>query len=292
MIQRRKFRTEKARKRDRIRLAGKVFGMVTGAVLCVVLFTYFLHGQKLRLEQITIETSGVLEKDLLANAIKAQVSGNFFGAVPQDTVFRISYRGVGDSLNEQFPRIKDVHFERAGVYDLHAIVSERTPAALWCGDVVPPIAYVKVSDMEDSTDTIWGTCYLMDEGGYIYARAPLYSGAVMPRYYGSLEKAEPIAQQYIAEEDFKEWQYFNQVLTENNVSAQAVLFVDEHDVEVYLINGLKVLIPRQNDVEVTLHRLFALLDSGSLDVDKEVEYVDLRFGSKAFVKYFGENVEG
>ena len=66
MIQRRKFRTEKARKRERIRLAGKVFGMVTGAVLCVVLFTYFLHGQKLRLEQITIETSGVLEKDLLA----------------------------------------------------------------------------------------------------------------------------------------------------------------------------------------------------------------------------------
>ena len=291
MIAKRKFRTKQARKRERVRVALKSVTVLIGTSLFCALLVYATHLDFLRLEQVTVDTDGIIEKSTLTAALGTNIDGTFLGVLPKDTVFRVSHNGIKDALLDEFPRIETIEFARTGFYDLHATVLERTPSALWCGDVVPPIAYVKLSDLEGTSDNLWGSCYLIDKSGYIYARAPLYSGNMMPRYYGSLEHAEPIAQQYIDTENFERWQKFNAILAENNLSSHAMLFVDERDVEVYLTNGLKVLMPRQEDVEVTARRLFALLDSGSIDVDKEVEYVDLRFGNKAFVKYFGDNVE-
>jgi len=285
---RRKFRTQQARKRERIRVALKSTAILIGTVLFGALLVYATHLDFLRFKLMTIDTDGVIEQNTLASALSSTVEGKFYGLVPKDTVFRLSHQNIEQSLLEQFPRIESIDFVRSGLYDLYATAHERTPAALWCGDVVPTIAYLKMSEIEDVSDSVWGTCYLLDKNGYIYARAPQYSGNVLPRYYGSLEKAEPIAQQYLQEEDFVRWQRFNDMLTENNLPAHAILFVDEHDAEVYLVNGLKLLVPRDEDVEVVVRRLFSLLDSGSVDTEKEVEYVDLRFGNKAFVKYFGD----
>ncbi len=291
MIAKRKFRTEQARKRERVRVALKSGAMLVGVALFCALMVYVIHLDVFRLTELTIETDGIIGQDMLTNSLAESVTGTFFGVVPHDTVFRFSHKNLKASLIEAFPRIEDVAITRTDFYNLHVAVHERTPAALWCGDVVPPIAYVKLSDLDDTSDNLWGTCYLVDKTGYIYARAPQYSGTVLPRYYGSLTKAEPIAQQYIDTENFTRWQYFNKILNDNNLPAHAMLFVDEHDVEVYLTNGYKLLIPREEDVEVISRRLFALLGSDSIDAEKDVEYIDLRFGNKAFVRYFGDNVE-
>jgi cell division septal protein FtsQ len=285
MIGRLKFRTEEARKRERIRLSFRFafISLSTVGVLCLIMFG--CHQDFLRISNTYVQTDGVLPEAEIASVLEAELEGSFFGIFPKDSALVSHNKSLEKKIYEQFPRVAETEVRRAGMHTLSANIIERTPEALWCGDVVPPVAYEEVSDEERTKEELWGTCYLVDKKGYIYAKAPIYSGNVFPRYYGSLKSGAPIAQQFIPEDQFTAWQKFYASLARDEVFPQALLFVDEQDVEVYLSNGLRILVPREDGPEVTHNRLLTLLNSKSLDTTRDIEYVDFRFGTKVFVKY-------
>jgi len=190
-----------------------------------------------------------------------------------------------DILRAEYPRVQTAQVERIGLTRLHARVTEREPAALWCGDVVPLIAYEDSVARQEQADEVWGTCYLLDATGYLYARAPLYTGNLFPRYYGSLEGPRPIGQNLLPEDRFTRWQALFPLLRAYELEAVALLFVDERDFELYLENGLRVLAARDADHAQLVRRIKAALDADAIDLSQRVEYVDLRFGTKAFVRY-------
>ncbi|KKS30703.1 MAG: hypothetical protein UV60_C0005G0005 [Parcubacteria group bacterium GW2011_GWA2_43_11] len=287
MIQRQKFRTKQARKRERVRLAIKATSILFGISFFLGLIAYGSHTEHLRYKDIHVQTESSPLREELASVITTELQGSYYGIWPKDSVFLVPQDYVEEVLETKFPRIDHAQIKRTGLYTLSVSVEERIPVALWCGDVVPPIAHAQRVDTgeQDSSD-VWGTCYLVDKKGYIYARAPLFSGNVFPRYYGSLSHGEPIAQQYIPEEEFIVWQQFYTSLEDTNGSVpQALLFVDERDIELYLSSGLRVLIPRKESPETITRRLTALFESEHIQDVTKVEYIDLRFGTKAFVKY-------
>jgi len=288
MIPRQKFRTQQARKRERIRIAIKTASILFASVFFLGLIAYGGHTEHLRYKAIHVQTDGMLASQDLASGYETELDGSYFGIWPKDSIFSVPQEYVAEVLETTFPRIEQAQIKRTGLYTLSASVVERIPVALWCGDVVPLVAYEEHADTsESSSSDVWGTCYLIDKKGYIYARAPLFSGNMFPRYYGSLTQAEPIAQQYIPESEFVLWQQFYTSLENSNGSVpQALLFVDERDIELYLSNGLRVLIPRKENPDVITRRLTALFESEGIREVATVEYIDLRFGNKAFVKYF------
>lgn len=288
MISRRKFRTKEARIRERKRKCIR-FGLYVICFLFLVgCVTYASNNENFRIQEIYIITNGVIEKTEFTSLVEAELKGSIFGVWPKDSAFIIRHENIKNAIEQQFPRVESVNMKRTGFFGLSITIKEKSPVALWCGDLVPLIAYAETRKEERSQDELWGKCYLLDKNGYIYARAPLFSGDVFPRYYGALEQAEPIGQQYIPRENFLVWQDLYVSLHEQEIQPQALLFVDEIDVELYLVNGIKILIPRDEDMEVLKRRLFSLLDSDAIDESKEVEYVDLRFGKKVFIKYFDD----
>jgi cell division septal protein FtsQ len=290
MIGRLKFRTEEARKRERIRV-GLRFAFISLSTFSVLVLIFFAcHQDFLRIKNTYVQTDGVLTELEVASVIQSEIDGTFFGVFPKDSALLPQTDILEKKIYTEFPRVSQAVVRRAGMHTLSATIVERVPEALWCGDVVPTVAYKEISDEERVKEELWGTCYLVDKGGYIYAKAPIYSGNVFPRYYGSLKSGEPIAQQFVPESEFSAWQKFYASLARNDIFPQALLFVDERDVEVYLSNGLRILVPREEGPDVTYTRLLALLESDSLDVSREIEYVDFRFGTKVFVKYSKENV--
>lgn len=291
MIAPRKFRTKQAQKRENIRVALKITAATLGIVALVGGIGYASHLEELRIQNIYVDTTGVLSKEIVAGAIGAQLEGSYFGLWPRDSIAVIGRKRLGEKIHEQFPRIDTITMKRPGLFTISAEIVEREPKALWCGDVVPPVAQEQTSDEMRITDNLWGTCYLMDHEGFIYTKAPAYSGNVFPRYYGSLEHAEPIGQNYIPVEDFIRWQDFYATVSFGEVMPQALLFVDERDAELYLSNGMRVLLQRKEDTELIKRHLTSLLESEEIDTEKQVEYIDLRFGNKAFIKYLGEKQE-
>lgn len=292
MIAPRKFRTKQAQKRENIRVALKTTAMLLGVVLLFGSIGYVSRLDKFRIQNIYVDTTGVLEQTAIANVIEAELDTSYFGLWPKDSIIILGHhKDIAEKLRREFPRIKDIIINRSGLFALNADIVEREPKALWCGDVVPPIAQEQTSDEMRITDNLWGTCYLMDEAGYIYAKAPAYSGNVFPRYYGSLQNAEPIDQYYIPTEEFLRWQDFYAKISFEETVPQAILFADERDAELYLSNGLCILLPRNEEMELLERRLKALFESEEVDTEREIEYIDLRFGSKAFIKYIDEEEE-
>jgi cell division septal protein FtsQ len=285
MIARLKFRTEQARKRERIRVILRFSALSFGVLAFFGLLTYGCHLKHLRIQNIYVQTDGSLSDTALASTIQAELKGKILGILPKDSVFISQNKDLENILRDAYPRIAESEVKRAGFSTLNAKIEERTPFALWCGDVVPSVASEQTTEDTQTTEELWGTCYLMDETGFIYANSPIFSGNMFPRYYGSLKEAEPIAQQYMPALQFKEWQSFYTSLEHNDIAPQALLFVDERDIELYLSNGMRVLISRDEKPDVTLERLLTLLKSNTVDKERALEYIDLRFGTKVYVKY-------
>lgn len=281
----RKFRTQQARKRARVLLALRTafFVFVAGGILG--LFAYGTHSPLFRVQTITLSTNGALSQQELSTAIRGDLSGTYLGLIPRDSILFLSPRRLEASLLARFPRLSNAQVRRTSATTLNAVVTERNAAALWCGDVVPPIAYEYDKGIDNSSEEVWGTCYLMDNDGYLYARAPIFTGNVFLRYYGSLTNADPIGQHFIPLTEFSSWQQVYNNMRSTDHALKAMLFVDERDIELYVAPGLRVLAQRNVSPELTQRRLTALLDSEAIDSSKKVQYLDLRFGTKAYARY-------
>lgn len=285
MIARRKFRSEPAKKRERIKLAFRIVLVFVGLGAFGALFFAGVRLDQLRIQHIYIHSNGVLDRSQIASAIESNFSSHYLGLFPKNSIFVLSHSELENTIQSEFPRIENVTFKRSGPWTIGVEVTEREPDALWCGDVTPPIAEEKTTEHARDNSTLWGTCYYMDKNSYIYSKAPLYTGNVFARYYGSLERAEPIGQHFINPDVYARWQGFYESFIFKEIVPQAVLFLDERDIELYLSNGLKVFIPIAEDVDLAKRRLFSILESDTVDYTKTVDYIDLRFGKKAFVKY-------
>ncbi len=288
MIGRRKFRTEEARTRYTRRLR-----IVTAVGFFLFLLTCYgtylvLQSDAFKLQVFSVSTDGVLERTEIEKYIQKELTQEIFGIIPRSSIFISQKKYVEDVLRKTYPRIAEVKVKRVGFSSLNIDLTEKKPTALWCGDIVPSIAEKSASRDVPVSDDMWGTCYTLDSHGYIYAKAPVFSGNVFPRYYGSLEKAEPIGQQFVPEADFERWQLFYTSLIQETVYPMALLFVDEQDIEVFLSNGIKMFIPRTSDIEKTKENYETVFGTAQVVTEKEIEYIDFRFGNKVFIKYVNE----
>lgn len=287
MIGGRKFRTGEARRREKKRMVYTVICISTSVVALSLFVLYALHHSILRINAVTVESNGVLAEDVLRASILNVMEGTHALFLPNDSVLHIPRTNIVEAVMREFPRIHTVRIDRVGIKDVVILVEERRSDALWCGDVVPVLVHENTEAQQYAVEEAWGTCYLMDASSFIYDRAPLYTGNMYTRYYGTLEHAEPVGQSFVSSQEFSAWQSLAKTMRDGGHSPVAILFTDEHDVEVYMHGGIRVLMPRK-ELERARIRLNALYESPVLDVEREIEYIDLRFGTKAFVKYWND----
>ncbi len=285
MIGTRKFRTKQARIRERKRVAVRVVLLVVLMAVLVMGLLYALTWEGFRVQELVVSTNGALPVGEVTDLAMEHIRASSLLFVPRTSIFLLDIKGLHALLHDTYPRIESVQVRRTGVTAAVIQIRERVPEALWCGDVVPPIAYARASTRAGSADEAWGSCYLLDQNSFIYSRAPVYTGSRYPRYYGSLEKAQPIGQYFIEADEFRRLQHLLELLASSGVETTALLLLDERDMELYLSEGLRVIVARDHAPEVFLRRMTASLEADVIDRSREVEYVDFRFGSKVFIKY-------
>ena len=285
MIGTRKFRTRQARKREHVRVAVVSVLSAIGIFGVGALIIWGLGTDTMRIQTVVVESNGAIQVDDIQATIAQAFEKTHAFFIPNNSVLFSGMGIVEKELHQRFPRIEDVDLTRAGIQTLLVTVEERTPRALWCGDIVPDIAYRSSQKQQTAGEEAWGACYLLDATGFLYARAPIFTGDIFMRYYGSLENASPIGQYFLSSEEFLRWETFLEGLKEDGLLARALLIVDERDGELYLDKGLRILIPRTEDLDTLRNRLFATMEEQVIDTSRNIEYIDLRFGTKAFVRY-------
>lgn len=285
MIVGRKFRTATARKRERTRVTWRIVVLVLAVVGVSASLVYAIHRSELRIQQVYVNNTGAIPTDTIASAVQAMLGDSYLHLIPKNSTLAVSPKRIEATLMSSFPRIANVRVRRSGMESLSVTVEERDPVALWCGDVVPPVAYSFGKARDADSEEVWGSCYLVDLDGFIYAPAPVYTGNVLPRYYGSLERAEPTGQDILDPDEFGRFQSLFTDIAQNERTLEAVLIVDERDIEIYLGGGIRVLALRAEVPDVIVRRIRSLFSTDSFTKGREIEYIDMRFDNKVFVKY-------
>jgi hypothetical protein len=244
------------------------------AVLLLILIAAADYG--LWQEPVRVARVGVEGGDpALASVARSALAGTYLGIVPRDSVFFVPARAIRASILAAHPDIAAVSVRRDGLTGVLVKVSPRVPVARWCG----------LSPAEGSDER----CYLFDGNGFVYAAADASSTPLNPfRTYVPLlqDAAEPlratIAHANVLPSTFD---FARQIGTLGSPVENVVVNGDE--VSDLLASGTRITY-----VLGAEQQAFAALVSAkgrfSLS-DGSVDYVDLRFPGKVYLKKKGDD---
>ena len=183
-------------------------------------------------------------------------------------------RAIRKAIFESDAHVSAIELSVSPRNRLNIVIREYTPALLWCTE----------REGEGTTDD----CYFGDTEGYLFAKAPQYSGAAFPVYHTLLSKEAPIGKFLLPEEEYATVGRFLGLLARMGFSMRSVRELGEGDYQVAIGRPWSILFSTINEPEESALNLeLALnsinLDQGGISVDG-LERIDLRFGNKVFYK--------
>ncbi len=270
--------------RERKRFARFLLLCIFGCIALVCGGIWTTHLKMLRWETVVVRATGAIDAQEVTHFFDTLHTSTYFGIVPKDTILYIPRTALREELMAHFLRVYDVRIVREGAVLLVAL-TERTPSALWCGDVVP--TQETAQEASGIHTSGYGTCYVADAEGFLYLKEEELdsaSRASLPHYYSSLSKAEPLGQYFVPTKDFLQLQKLYQTFQQTGQhTLWAILVDDERDIELYLSSHMRILASRSDTPENILKRTNALYSAGVLSDTATSTYIDMRFGDKVYI---------
>jgi len=145
------------------------------------------------ISEIRITGAQVIDEEEIRFEINRKISGNYLYIFSKANSFIYPNRQIYSSLRVLFPRIESLSIKLENLRILNIEITERKGKFLYCGETIP-VARSEIGE----------NCYFINNDGYIFDKAPYFSGNVYFKYYMLLpEKGDfPLGKQMIAEDRF------------------------------------------------------------------------------------------
>lgn len=270
-----------ARKKRRRKLARIVsfFLVVMSALFGLAL--YGLYRPAVSISRVQISGTEVLNPGEIEKVVLEELGGKYWRIFPKKSTFFYPKTDLMGKLKKDFKRIDKIDIKRDGFTGIAISLSERPEHYLWCGrDFV-------------QNRTHLDDCYFADSGGYIFSKAPYYSGDIFLEFYGPLtlgSNSSPISGTILPEDEFGKLMLFRAGLTEMNFVPTKILLNLDGDYEIYFSGGGKILATGKNDLSKNIEYLKLAIATDPLKTKIEtsradLDYLDLRFGNKVFYRF-------
>jgi hypothetical protein len=245
--------------------------------LIIGLPIYLARTSRFLISSVEIEGNSVTKSEDIQKIIGDDLSGNYAWIFPRSNTALYPKGKIVRDLMTAIPRLSDVHVERVGAKSLKVTVKERMPAAEYCTDV---------SDPSSPSD-----CYFIDDMGYIFSRAPAFSGNVYLTYKSDPFYDLPLGRQLMDADEFQKTRDFVRSLDTLGLYPRVFLIkMDEY--HLLLANGAEIMWQKSEELPEVRNNLKAFFSQSSIksetDFLKRVLYIDMRFGNKIFYKFRGE----
>lgn len=237
----------------------------------------------IQIENIEVSGNSTISKDEIIGLIRKETSAKYFKLFSKNSVFLYPKESIEAKLEDNFKKIETVSIKSKGLKTIIVSMVERKPDSLWC-----------FSGSENGTirkNNNSGKCYFLDKEGVVFSEAPDFSGSAFLRYYGLLDGADnPIGQNYLFGGKFKEVSEFINSLEVLEMRVASFRAESGSDYEIILKNGIKIILDDKQPFDKTLENIQSIL--GEIDLKKDystgspskINYVDLRFGNKVYLK--------
>jgi cell division septal protein FtsQ len=249
------------RKRMRVRLALVSLGALVLLLAVVVGLSYLPF---LQVRDVVVSGTTTLATSTIAGYIEGQIAGHYLLVVPKRNIFIYPKHSIADGLLKKFPELRAADVHAGNFHTIAADVVEREPKALWCESQ---------------------QCYLMDQGGVVYASAEGTDGFVS--YLGYAE-GESLPRQYLTPEKFESLFALVDAVSQKlpDTPVETVAIDAQQDAEATLSNGFVVKFALGDAGGDVFERFTLALASGPFAEHSlgDFEYLDLRFGDKLYYK--------
>lgn len=251
----------------------------------IFLFTVALLGflvwfpsiPSLQIKNIVIEGNKVLTKEEVKKKVEEELAGKYFHLFPKTNIFFYPKEAIVTFLRQDFPRIANVSDDLDTERILFVSLTEREPFSLWCGKEIP----------ETPTNE---TCYYLDDQGYVFGKAPSFSGNAYFEFYGkgTLPLNDPIGHNFMPLVSYQQILKIKERLENFQVQPIGIFVADDGSAEFMEKNGYKIRFNTDQDVSSLLSNMQTVFQSSSWKGTIQsgtLEYLDFRFGNKVYYKY-------
>jgi cell division septal protein FtsQ len=261
-------------RRRRIRIA-----VAIGVVLLLGAAVYAVHAAsyapRLTISSIDVTGTETVDPEAVRSYIETKIRDGQSHFFSRSNIFLYPRAEIERGLVAEFPRIKSVSASRAGVSQtLTVAIEERAPFARWCDPA--------------------GTCYAMDEDGFIFAQEAASSTTAFAqpyRFAGGLDGA-PVGQTFIPGHVPGVVALLRILQQQGGVTPTDVDITNDQDIAVHFSEGFYLKASFGEDAGDLARNLALVLSSSALQGKRdELEYVDLRFGNRVYYKLKGADQE-
>lgn len=247
-------------------------------ILLLLLLASAIYGLQQNVVRISrIEVLGA-DSSLSSYATSA-MQGSYLGVIPRDSTFFFPEERIRADILASHNDIAAVSILRDGFTGISIKVDYRVPIARWCGDATR-------FNLEDSDLrlNLAADCYVFDSSGVIFSAASTTTQTINTfKLYAPLADGtlEPLRATILYTEKLPAvFDFVRQLSTMGSPAVSVVIHGDE--VDNILENGTRVTYVLGNE----RNAFTALVSAGdSINLaDGSVDYVDLRFDGKVYVK--------
>ncbi|MEK7459926.1 MAG: hypothetical protein AAB636_02570 [Patescibacteria group bacterium] len=287
--------SELKRKRRRV-FFSKIIIFFFLLLIFLALAGLFSRWKEINIDQIEIVGNKVIDSTLIKKEIEEELSDYYFLIFPRSNVLIYPKNDIKNRLNNTFKRLDNISFNIKDEKTLEVTLSERKAIYTWCGEDKALYSAVLLDNKE-----LENQCYFVDESGYLFDRAPYFSGEVYFKFFGKLNNNKNKDNTNFIGSYFLPDLFYKIITFRDDVSSfgikPASLFAKEDgDIELYLsssktlINSPKIIFKSDADLLKVAENLQAAITTEPLKSDFEKKYssllyIDLRFNNKIYYKF-------
>ena len=213
---------------------------------------------------IDLEGLSTIPQEEVRAAVERELSQRYFFLLPKRNIFLYPRAGIERALLAAYPKLRTATVSFTDFNRIRVTVEERSPFALWCEE---------------------DRCSFLDRDGFLYAKAPEFSGTVFIKYYGVADGG-PVGGRYLTPHIFRS---LSALVTElgGRLGEPVSVSVAGEDVEVRFLDGFSLFLSLADKPEDSLERLTLALSAEPLKGKElaRLSYIDLRFGDRVVYKF-------
>lgn len=248
-------------------------------------FVWIMNHNHFKIDNLEIQKNKTISSSDIEKSIIQSLSKKAFGLFPRDNVLLTNTKKIEKDIKNDFPKIYNAEVVIKDGSKLIVSIEEREPHSLWCRN----------EDYESSFDE---ECFFADQRGFIYTKAPYFSGGVFEKIYTTNELLQ-IGEQVLTKDDFSNFFNFTQSLSDDyGISVDRVFVSDRNETRIYINSLLKnnfiykpFVIYNNNDSYELIHRNIGLMiqhDLFTKEFEKypeRLEFIDTRISDQIRYKF-------
>jgi hypothetical protein len=248
--------------------------------------SYFSSDEHMAINKIVVTGTHILDLGKIEREVRNDISGKYIYLFSRANGFIYPRKQIYNNLILNFPRIESLSVSRNGLKTLQINITERVGEYLYCGASVP-----------ENKDQVGENCYFINNDGYIFDKAPYFSGNVYFKYYMALQggATDPLAKQMVSVERFHLLGRFIDGIGSLGFKPIYIVMGKDGIDSLYLNHGTDdttpmIMFKDDTDLENILENLSLAMKKNEFAIEinskyTKLLYIDLRFKNKVLYKF-------